>query len=55
MGRIRHRSETGLRGVNQRRMARAVRRAIGLGFMPMNHRHPEFIMARRRRGGGIGG
>lgn len=41
MGRIRHSRETGLRAVNQRKMARAVRRAIGIGIMPSVHRHPE--------------
>lgn len=41
MGRIRHSKETGLRAVNQRKMARAVRRAIGIGIMPSVHRHPE--------------
>jgi small subunit ribosomal protein S18 len=41
MGRIRHGRETGLRGVNQRRVAKAVRRAVGVGIMPSVHRHPE--------------
>lgn len=41
MGRIRHGRETGLRAVNQRKMARAVRRAVGIGIMPSVHRHPE--------------
>ncbi|RPA91579.1 ribosomal protein S18, partial [Choiromyces venosus 120613-1] len=44
MGRIKHSSETGLRPVNQRRMAKAIRRAIALGFMPATHRHPEYLM-----------
>ncbi|KAL3457722.1 ribosomal protein S18 [Aspergillus heterothallicus] len=43
LGRIRHRAETGLRGVNQRKLAKAVRRAIGLGLMPSVHRHPEIL------------
>ncbi|KAL4885364.1 ribosomal protein S18 [Aspergillus karnatakaensis] len=43
MGRIRHRTSTGLRGVNQRKMAKAIRRAIGIGLMPSVHRHPEII------------
>ncbi|KAL2844320.1 ribosomal protein S18 [Aspergillus pseudoustus] len=43
LGRIKHRSETGLRGVNQRKLAKAVRRAIGLGLMPSVHRHPEIL------------
>jgi small subunit ribosomal protein S18 len=40
MGRIKHSSLTGLRPVNQRKMAKAIRRAIGLGLMPSVHRHP---------------
>lgn len=43
MGRIKHNNETGLRPVNQRRMAKAVRRAIGLGLMPSVHKHPEIL------------
>ncbi len=43
MGRIRSSRETGLRPVNQRRMARAIRRAIGLGLHPSVHRHPEIL------------
>lgn len=43
MGRIKHSSETGLRPVNQRRMAKAVRRAMGMGLMPGVHRHPELL------------
>jgi len=46
MGRIRHGRETGLRGVNQRRVARAVRRAVGIGIMPSVHRHPELMEER---------
>lgn len=40
MGRIKHSKVTGLRPVNQRKMAKAIRRAIGLGLMPSVHRHP---------------
>ncbi|KAI4103997.1 MAG: hypothetical protein L6R37_003559 [Teloschistes peruensis] len=43
MGRLRHRRETGLRGVNQRRISKAVRRAVGMGFLPSVHRHPEIL------------
>lgn len=43
MGRIKHRRETGLRGVNQRRVARAVRRAVGMGLLPSVHKHPEML------------
>jgi small subunit ribosomal protein S18 len=41
MGRIKHISETGLRPVNQRKMAKAIRRAIGIGLIPTTHAHPE--------------
>jgi len=43
MGRIKHSKETGLRPVNQRRIARAIRRTIGMGMMPSVHRHPEIL------------
>ncbi|KAL4939652.1 hypothetical protein BDV06DRAFT_33437 [Aspergillus oleicola] len=43
MGRIKHRNMTGLRGVNQRKLAKAIRRAIGIGLMPSVHRHPEIL------------
>jgi small subunit ribosomal protein S18 len=43
MGRIRHSSSTGLRPVNQRKIAKAIRRAIALGLMPSVHRHPEVL------------
>ncbi|KAL5407641.1 hypothetical protein PMIN06_007468 [Paraphaeosphaeria minitans] len=39
-GRIKHSRETGLRPTNQRKIAKAIRRAIGLGLMPSVHRHP---------------
>ncbi|KAK5168884.1 uncharacterized protein LTR77_006193 [Saxophila tyrrhenica] len=48
MGRIKHRRETSLRPVNQRRMAKAIRRAIGTGMMPGVHRHPEILRLERR-------
>ncbi|KAL8298682.1 hypothetical protein RB597_007343 [Gaeumannomyces tritici] len=48
MGRIKHRDETGLRPVNHRKMAKAIRRAIGLGLHPSVHRHPEIIHRLRR-------
>ncbi|CZR60763.1 uncharacterized protein PAC_10659 [Phialocephala subalpina] len=41
MGRIKHSKETGLRPVNQRKIAKAIRRSIGMGMMPSVHRHPE--------------
>jgi len=43
MGRIRHSKSTGLRPVNQRKIAKAIRRAIALGLMPSVHRHPEIL------------
>ncbi|MCJ1366189.1 hypothetical protein MMC16_005315 [Acarospora aff. strigata] len=43
MGRIKHSSETGLRSVNQRRIARAIRRSVGMGLMPSVHKHPEIL------------
>ncbi|KAK4574120.1 hypothetical protein LTR86_001881 [Recurvomyces mirabilis] len=54
MGRIKHRNDTGLRPVNQRRMAQAVRRAIGSGvLMPSVYKHPELIKAEMaQRSGG---
>ncbi|KAK4156274.1 ribosomal protein S18 [Chaetomidium leptoderma] len=43
MGRIEHSSKTGLRPVNQRKMAKAIRRAIGMGLHPSVHKHPEIL------------
>jgi len=43
MGRIRHRNDTGLRGANQRKVAKAIRRSIGIGMMPSVYRHPEIV------------
>ncbi|PGH19060.1 ribosomal protein S18 [Helicocarpus griseus UAMH5409] len=48
MGRIRHSSETGLRPVNQRKISKAIRRAIGLGLMPSVHKHPEVLASAAR-------
>lgn len=42
-GRIKHNKNTGLKATMQRKMAKAVRRAIGCGLMPSVHRHPEVI------------
>jgi len=42
-GRMKHSKDTGLRPRNQRKMARAVRRAIGLGLIPSTYRHPEIL------------
>ncbi|EAS35629.3 mitochondrial 37S ribosomal protein RSM18 [Coccidioides immitis RS] len=49
MGRIKPRSVTGLRPVNQRKMAKAIRRAIGLGLMPSVYQHPEILLLKNRR------
>ncbi|KAB8295259.1 hypothetical protein EYC80_007170 [Monilinia laxa] len=49
MGRIRGSKETGLRPVNQRKIAKAIRRSIGLGIMPSVHRHPEVLYKARER------
>ncbi|KAI9696293.1 MAG: hypothetical protein M1820_008216 [Bogoriella megaspora] len=43
-GRIKHSSLTGLRPRNQRRVAKAIRRAVGIGIMPSVHKHPELIV-----------
>ncbi|KAI9787527.1 MAG: hypothetical protein M1839_000057 [Geoglossum umbratile] len=48
MGRIKHSRETGLRPKNQRRIAKAIRRAIGLGLMPSVHKHPELLERAQR-------
>ncbi|MCJ1341253.1 hypothetical protein MMC09_006549 [Bachmanniomyces sp. S44760] len=48
MGRIKHSNITGLRNVNQRRIAKAIKRAIGMGFLPSVHRHPEMLRRERR-------
>ena len=44
-GRIRRRADTGLRRVNQRRIAKAIRRAVAMGLMPSVHKHPEMLEA----------
>ncbi|KFY14719.1 hypothetical protein V492_02447 [Pseudogymnoascus sp. VKM F-4246] len=49
MGRIMHSNDTGLRSKNQRRIAKAIRRAVGMGFMPSVHRHPEVLMKESTR------
>ena len=49
MGRIKPGTETGLRKVNQRKMAKAIRRSIGLGLMPSVHRHPEILYKEQAR------
>ncbi|KAL2071853.1 hypothetical protein VTL71DRAFT_13088 [Oculimacula yallundae] len=48
-GRIKHSKETGLRPVNQRKIARAIRRAIGLGMHPSVHKHPEILHKENER------
>lgn len=49
LGRIKSSAETGLRRVNQRRIAKAIRRSIGLGLMPSVHRHPEILYKQNAR------
>ncbi|CRG84642.1 WD repeat-containing protein 1 [Talaromyces islandicus] len=56
MGRIKARRLTGLRPVNQRKIAKAIRRSIALGLMPSVHRHPELLaIEARSRFGATGG
>ncbi|KAL0257743.1 hypothetical protein SLS55_006906 [Diplodia seriata] len=43
LGRIKHSKASGLRPKNHRKMAKAIRRAIGIGIMPSVHIHPELI------------
>ena len=45
MGRIKNPRETGLNNVNQRKLAKAVRRSMGMGLMPTVHKHPEMLEA----------
>ena len=46
--RIKGRVETGLSNVNQRKLAKAVRRSIGMGLMPSVHKHPESLERERK-------
>ncbi|KAI0377279.1 ribosomal protein S18 [Hypomontagnella monticulosa] len=48
-GRIKKASETGLRPPNQRKMAKAIRRAIGLGIHPSVHKHPELLVRENQK------
>ena len=48
MGRLMPRSQTGLRAVNQRKISKAVRRAVGMGLMPSVHKHPEILEVEER-------
>ena len=47
-GRIKSRLETGLRAVNQRKIAKAIRRAVGMGLSPSVHEHPEVLEVKAR-------
>ncbi|KIV92084.1 ribosomal protein S18 [Exophiala mesophila] len=47
-GRILHSKRTGLRPVNQRKIAKAIRRAIALGLMPSTHQHPQYLVRTAR-------
>lgn len=49
-GRILHSSKTGLRPVNQRKIAKAIRRAIGMGIHPSTHKHPEILFSAAHSG-----
>ena len=49
MGRIKHSKDTGLRPVNQRKIAKAIRRSIGIGMMPSVHHHPEMLQKKVQR------
>lgn len=42
-GMIKHSAETKLRPVNQRKIAKMIRRAQGMGLYPTIHDHPEMI------------
>ncbi|KAL2758031.1 hypothetical protein ACRALDRAFT_1068475 [Sodiomyces alcalophilus JCM 7366] len=48
LGQIKHSEKTGLRPRNQRKMAKAIRRAIGMGIHPSVHFHPEILKKRMR-------
>ncbi|KAI2606414.1 ribosomal protein S18 [Hypoxylon fragiforme] len=48
-GRIKRSADTGLRPPNQRKVAKAIRRAIGLGLHPSVHRHPELLIRENTR------
>ncbi|KAI9593483.1 hypothetical protein BDF19DRAFT_447897 [Syncephalis fuscata] len=49
MGRIRPRTETGLSGVNQRRLSKAIKRSRAMGLMPFTYR-PSFAFMQENRG-----
>lgn len=49
-GRIKHSNRTGLRPVNQRKVAKAIRRAIGMGIHPSTHHHPEILYSESNTG-----
>ncbi|EWC46533.1 hypothetical protein DRE_04256 [Drechslerella stenobrocha 248] len=48
-GRIKHRSVTGLSNTNQRKVSKAIRRAVGIGLLPSVHRHPFVLMTEQKR------
>ncbi|KAK6528054.1 hypothetical protein TWF281_009311 [Arthrobotrys megalospora] len=47
-GRIKHRSITGLSNTNQRKVSKAIRRAIGIGLLPSVYRHPSLLIQEQR-------
>ncbi|XP_056147091.1 28S ribosomal protein S18c, mitochondrial [Lampris incognitus] len=42
-GRIYGRHITGLCGVKQRQVSKAIKKAISMGFMSVTHKHPQFM------------
>ncbi|EQL02059.1 Ribosomal protein S18 [Ophiocordyceps sinensis CO18] len=44
-GQVMHSSATGLRPVNQRKIAKMIRRVQGMGIYPSIHDHPEMLRA----------
>lgn len=47
-GRIKHRSVTGLSNTNQRKLSKAIRRAVGIGLLPSVYRHPEVLKVEQK-------
>ncbi|DAA78963.1 TPA_exp: putative 37S ribosomal protein S18 [Trichophyton benhamiae CBS 112371] len=47
-GRIKSARDTGLRRINQRKLSKAIRRAVSMGLMPSVHRHPEILMLEKK-------
>lgn len=45
-GRIKHSNLTGLKRKNQRKIAKTIRKSIGLGLIPSVHAHPMLIQGK---------